>query len=137
MTWNGENPRSVGHNDVSALTENTKARFFKRSDSFEMIDASQFRHGSGNCDFNHAGAGLTRQLLGGFNILPNGDSDVGKGLLFGCPLRPAPGQPGARYAESLFGLAENDAIYRHVEYVTPAPLGSAEREKGTLFQMHC
>jgi hypothetical protein len=41
----GKDPRSVGHNDVLALTDHRKSRLFKSAHSIEMIDARNLWQG--------------------------------------------------------------------------------------------
>jgi len=45
MPWHRHSPDAIGHDDVLALPQNARTSFLQRSNSHEMIDAGQLRHG--------------------------------------------------------------------------------------------
>jgi hypothetical protein len=44
MAWNGQNARSVGHDNMCTLAENAKSGLFERSDGSQMVNSRQLGH---------------------------------------------------------------------------------------------
>lgn len=119
---------------MRALTENAKTGFFDRGNGSQVVDAGDFRHRTFlwqsipkltakfssiafnylcNSHFDNAALFVSGELFGGFNVLANGNTDVGQRFFFRDALRPAAGQTGARNAATFLGLMQNDSIRDH------------------------
>jgi hypothetical protein len=99
---NRQNPPSVCHDDVLALSGDAEPRFFECPDSPEMRDSRYLRHVLCR-NFHFPQILLAGKLFSDFEIFANGVLDVRQRLLFRCALRPAPWETGARNAEPPFG----------------------------------
>lgn len=93
VSWNREDANAIGHYNVLALTHDAKASFLQRSDSDEMIDARNLRHGLYR-DSHFAHIFTLNQIVDRRKIFSNSNLDVLKCFLFSFTLRPATGQTG-------------------------------------------
>jgi hypothetical protein len=88
---NGDEMRTVAHDDVFALADNLKSRLFERLHGPKMIDAGNFRHLL-NRHFHFAHVGTTNTFVYGGKIILNGIANVLHRLLLGFSLGPATGK---------------------------------------------
>jgi len=88
MSRDGDNPGSIAHGKVLALTDNAKAGFSQGTHRVKMIDPGKHGHEQLDLDLNfaHVGLLLTGDLQDGFQILVDRVSDILQGLLFGVTL---------------------------------------------------
>ena len=109
VTRYGDEMRTVAHDNVFALADNLKSRFFERLHGPEMIDAGNFRHLL-NRYFHFAHVGTTNTFVYGGKIILNGIANVLHRFLLGFSLRPTTGKRGAIHRITFFRLMKHDLI---------------------------
>ncbi len=141
MPRDRQDPRSVRHHNAYALADDSESSLFQRGYRLQMVHSrdlwhmpfqSVFNEGGEACRFscvvpvlvraylNDAAILIARQLLGRFDVLLNGDTDVIQCFLFCSSPRPAARKARTKDALAFLRSAKDDAIIRHVPFRTPA-----------------
>ena len=105
----GEDPRTIGHDDVFAFASNLETSFHERPNSTEMGNSRDASHGLSR-DLDFPEVLLTGDFAGHFEVFADSIPNVSEGIFFGGPLRPATGQARAGDAITLSGLDQRDWI---------------------------
>src|SRR5947209_4425122 len=67
--------------------------------------------GTSTGDLDLANIAVSQQVVANRQVLPDGVSNVGQGLILRLPLRPATGQSRTRNGEALVGLLQGDSVF--------------------------
>ena len=125
VSRHGNEPKAVGHYDMSSLSNNPESPLFKYPDRVKVVDARKTRH-----RLNHHFHFTYRLTFQGVSncgqVFPDGVLDVFQRLLLGRALRPASGQARARHAESLFRFPQ----YHFVNHHSPLILTFSSERRG-------
>ena len=109
VTRNGDEMRTVAHDDVFAVADNLKSCLFERLHRAEMIDARNLRHRL-NRHFHFAHVGTTEALVYGGKIILDGVANVLHRFLLGFSLRPTTWKRWTIHRVTLFRLMKHDLI---------------------------
>ena len=93
VSGNGDDPDIVGHHDVLALSNDSKACLLQGSDGVLMVDARNARHVLRG-DLNFANDRAFKERVAGGQVSLNRVPDVLERFFLGGALRPAAGQSG-------------------------------------------